>query len=108
MVPVATDDERLCPRRGPRKSSAALKPARFTRAPRDSLEGTLHLLHPFHPLHHETPSRLGLALTQRVLAWQGYFYYFMDVGKAVLACTDPSLAEHAPGPELSWDFDAKS
>jgi hypothetical protein len=39
---------------------------------------------------------------------QGYFYYFMDIGKAILACTDPSLAENAPGPELSWDFDAKS
>ena len=37
----------------------------------------------------------------------GYFYYFMDIGKAILACTDPTLASHAPGPEYSWDGDPK-
>jgi len=32
----------------------------------------------------------------------------MDVGKAVLACTDPTLREHTPGPEYGWDADGKS
>eukprot|EP00966_Prymnesium_polylepis_P275020 6354880-Prymnesium_polylepis.1 len=32
----------------------------------------------------------------------------MDVGPAVLACTDPTLRDHSPGPENSWDFDARS
>ena len=27
---------------------------------------------------------------------QGYFYFFFDIGKAVLACTDPDLIKHAP------------
>lgn len=36
---------------------------------------------------------------------QGYFYYFFDIGKAVLACTDPSLANYAPGVEYSLDTD---
>ena len=40
-------------------------------------------------------------------AGHGYFYYFFDIGKAVLACTDPTLASHAPGPEYSWDGDPK-
>ena len=31
--------------------------------------------------------------------------YFLDIGRAVLACTDPTLADHAPGPEYSWDAD---
>ena len=30
-------------------------------------------------------------------AGHGYFYYFFDIGKAILACTDPSLRDHAPG-----------
>eukprot|EP00966_Prymnesium_polylepis_P087455 2023623-Prymnesium_polylepis.2 len=37
----------------------------------------------------------------------GYFYYFLDIGRAVLACTDPTIVEHAPGPEYSWDGDSK-
>jgi hypothetical protein len=41
-------------------------------------------------------------------AGHGYFYYFFDIGRSVLACTDPTLASHAPGPEFSWDADAKS
>ena len=40
-------------------------------------------------------------------AGHGYFYYFMDIGKAVLACTDPGIFEHAPGPEFSWDGDPR-
>ena len=48
-----------------------------------------------------TPSRSRLA------CFQGYFYYFMDVGSAVLACTDPSVADHAPGPQYSWDTDTR-
>jgi hypothetical protein len=40
-------------------------------------------------------------------AGHGYFYYFFDVGKAVLACTDPTLSEHAPGPQYSWDADTR-
>ena len=38
-------------------------------------------------------------------AGHGYFYYFFDVGRAVLACTDPTLANHAPGVEYSLDTD---
>ena len=41
-------------------------------------------------------------------AGHGYFYYFFDIGKAILACTDPGLRDHAPGPETGWDFDPKS
>lgn len=40
-------------------------------------------------------------------AGHGYFYYFLDVGRAVLACMDPSLHEHAPDPKYSWDRDPK-
>jgi len=41
-------------------------------------------------------------------AGHGYFYYFFDIGKAILACTDPTLRAHTPGPEMGWDADAKS
>jgi len=41
-------------------------------------------------------------------AGHGYFYYFFDIGKAILACTDPSLRDHAPGPEEGWDADPKT
>ena len=41
-------------------------------------------------------------------AGHGYFYYFLDIGKAILACTDPSLRDHTPGPEMGWDADPKS
>ena len=41
-------------------------------------------------------------------AGHGYFYYFFDIGRAVLACTDASLRDHVPGPEYGWDADAKS
>ena len=32
----------------------------------------------------------------------------MDIGKAVLACTDPTLANYAPVIEYSQDSDTKS
>ena len=38
-------------------------------------------------------------------AGHGYFYYFLDIGRAVLACTDPTLANYAPGTEYSLDTD---
>ena len=41
-------------------------------------------------------------------AGHGYFYYFFDIGKAVLACTDPGIRWHAPGPEYGWDADPRS
>jgi len=41
-------------------------------------------------------------------AGHGYFYYFFDIGEAVLACTDPRIVEHAPDPFFSMDFDTKS
>ena len=39
---------------------------------------------------------------------QGYFYYFLDIGRAVLACTDPTIIEHAPSAQFSMDADTKS
>ena len=40
-------------------------------------------------------------------AGHGYFYYFLDIGRAILACTDPNLQDHAPGPQYSWDGDTR-
>ncbi|KAL1528477.1 hypothetical protein AB1Y20_009820 [Prymnesium parvum] len=41
-------------------------------------------------------------------AGHGYFYYFFDIGRAVLACTDPTIVRHAPDSALSRDGDTKS
>lgn len=39
---------------------------------------------------------------------QGYFYYYLDIGRAVLACTDPDIVNHSPDSYFSMDFDTKS
>mmetsp|Transcript_56357 Transcript_56357/g.111874 ORF Transcript_56357/g.111874 Transcript_56357/m.111874 type:complete len:618 (-) Transcript_56357:1473-3326(-) len=40
-------------------------------------------------------------------AGHGYFYYFFDIGRAVLACTDPGIVEHGPEQKYSWDTDPR-
>ena len=56
---------------------------------------------------HRIPSLAPTPVSAYAPHAQGYFYYFFDIGKAVLACTDPTLRAHAPGPEYSWDGDAR-
>ncbi|KAL1499595.1 hypothetical protein AB1Y20_011794 [Prymnesium parvum] len=40
-------------------------------------------------------------------AGHGFFYYFLDVGRAVSACWTDEIVDHTPGPELDRDTDTR-
>jgi hypothetical protein len=40
-------------------------------------------------------------------AGHGFFYYFLDIGRAVQACWTDEIVDHTPGPELDRDEDTR-
>ena len=40
-------------------------------------------------------------------AGHGFFYYYMDIGRAISACWDDRIVLHTPGQEYSWDQDPR-
>lgn len=38
-------------------------------------------------------------------AGHGLFYYYLDIGRALLSCWTDQIIKHAPGHDLNWDDD---